>query len=66
MLRGWETDADDLGPTRVEGASAELAEVLDEVRTPSLLGDRPIRFPDVAGYRTLVADLRTFSRVGSP
>ncbi|MEZ5559524.1 MAG: Sb-PDE family phosphodiesterase [Pseudomonadales bacterium] len=28
---------------------------------PALLGDRPIRFPDVAGYRTLVADLHSHS-----
>jgi len=34
-------EADDLGPVRVSGES-ELAEVLDEVRTPSLLGGRRI------------------------
>lgn len=31
-------DASDLGPVRVDGESTELAEVLDEVRTPTLLG----------------------------
>lgn len=31
-------DASDLGPVRVDGESAALADVLDEVRTPSLLG----------------------------
>ena len=35
-------DMDTLGPTRVEGDRAELAEVLDELRTMSLLGGRRI------------------------
>lgn len=34
--------ADSLGPSRYEGDSAELAEVLDEVRTFSLLGDKRV------------------------
>jgi len=33
---------DAFGPTQVEGDSVSLAQVLDEVRTPSLLGDRRI------------------------
>ncbi|MCP4593941.1 MAG: DNA polymerase III subunit delta [bacterium] len=32
-------EAEALGPTRYDGATAELADVLDEVRTLSLLGD---------------------------
>ncbi|RME41584.1 MAG: DNA polymerase III subunit delta [Planctomycetota bacterium] len=39
---------DALGPTRVEGASAELAEVLDELRTQSLLGDLRVVIVDEA------------------
>ncbi len=35
-------DCDALGPSRVDGSKAELAEVLDEVRTPSLLGGRRV------------------------
>jgi DNA polymerase-3 subunit delta len=38
--------ADDMGPTRFEGATGALAEVLDEVRTVSLLG----------GERTAIVD----------
>jgi DNA polymerase-3 subunit delta len=35
-------DTDALGPAKFDGASASLAEVLDEVRTPSLLGENRI------------------------
>ena len=35
-------EMDTLGPTRVDGAAAELAEVLDELRTLSLLGGRRV------------------------
>lgn len=39
---------DTLGPTRVDGARAELSEVLDELRTMSLLGGRRIVVVDDA------------------
>ncbi|HEY3244003.1 MAG TPA: DNA polymerase III subunit delta [Phycisphaerae bacterium] len=39
-------DSDDFGPTRFDGATASLADVLDEVRTVSLLG----------GARTAIVD----------
>jgi DNA polymerase-3 subunit delta len=48
ILAHLETDADDLGPTRANGAEAELAEVLDDVRTVSLLGSRRIVIVDDA------------------
>lgn len=35
-------EMDELGPTRCDGSQASAAEVLDEVRTPSLLGDRRV------------------------
>lgn len=42
---------DALGPTIVEGSKADLAEVLDEVRTPSLLGDaRTVVVDDADGF----------------
>lgn len=46
FLRGGKEDADALGTARYEGDSADLAEVLDEARTPSLLED----------YRVVVVD----------
>ncbi len=43
QLLGVITDgAGETSPARFDGARAELAEVLDEVRTPSLLGERRI------------------------
>jgi len=39
---------DELGPTRVDGSTAELAGVLDEVRTVSLLGDARVVVVDDA------------------
>lgn len=39
---------DTLGPTRVDGARAELADVLDELRTMSLLGGRRVVIVDDA------------------
>lgn len=42
LLRSIGDGQDGFGPTYVEGDSASLAQVLDEVRTPSLLGDRRI------------------------
>lgn len=41
-------DTDAVGPVRFDGATAELAEVLDEVRTLSLLGDRRVVIVDDA------------------
>ncbi len=41
-------DMDELGPTRFEGSAATLADVLDEVRTMSLLGDRRVVVVDEA------------------
>jgi DNA polymerase-3 subunit delta len=38
-LRG---EMDELGPSRCDGSQASAADVLDEVRTPSLLGDRRV------------------------
>ncbi len=43
---GDETDT--LGPARFDGSKAELADVLDEVRTPSLLGGRRVVIVDDA------------------
>jgi DNA polymerase-3 subunit delta len=49
LLRAVHDGGDDaLGPTRMEGDQAELADVLDEVRTLSLLGDRRIVVVDDA------------------
>ena len=48
VLRDLGDGADSLGPTRVDGAETELADVLDEVRTLSLLGDRRIVIVDDA------------------
>ena len=42
------SDGDTLGPTRVDGNQALLADVLDELRTPSLLGDRRVVIVDDA------------------
>ncbi len=41
-------EADALGPARFDGTKAVLAEVLDELRTPSLLGNRRIVIVDDA------------------
>ena len=44
---------DEFGPTRFEGDKAELADVLDEVRTFSLLGDmRVVVVEDADGFIT--------------
>lgn len=48
LLRELAAETDALGPTRYDGARAGLAEVLDEVRTPSLLGDRRVVIVDDA------------------
>lgn len=42
LLRRLAPEADEMGPTRFNGPEAGLAEVLDEVRTLSLLGGRRI------------------------
>jgi len=48
LLRRFDAGDDSLGPTTVDGVDANLAEVLDEVRTLSLLGDRRIVIIDSA------------------
>ena len=48
ILRDLPGEAEALPPTRVDGADADLAEVLDEVRTPSLLGDHRVVIVDNA------------------
>ena len=48
VLRELPGAAEVLSPTRVDGVDADLAEVLDEVRTPSLLGDRRVVIVDDA------------------
>ena len=48
VLRALSSDDDDGATTRVDGADAVLADVLDELRTPSLLGDRRIVVVDEA------------------
>ncbi len=42
ILRAMADELDELGPTRVDGSRGQLAEVLDEVRTRSLLGSRRV------------------------
>ena len=42
ILHALSVDSDAFGPSRVDGSRAELAEVLDDVRTPSLLGGRRV------------------------
>lgn len=42
LLRSLSAESDALGPNRVDGSKVNLAEVLDEVRTPSLLGGRRV------------------------
>ena len=48
ILRSAAKPGDGLGPVRTDGADAQLADVLDEVRTPSLLGDRRVVVVDEA------------------
>ena len=48
ILRDLAGEMDTLGPMRVDGAEAQLAEVLDEVRTMSLLGARRVAIVDSA------------------
>lgn len=48
LLASMKDDADDLGPSRCDGSRASAADVLDEVRTPSLLGERRIVIVDDA------------------
>lgn len=48
ILRTFAPHMDALGPTRVNGESASLADLLDEVRTPSLLGGRRVVIVDDA------------------
>lgn len=48
LLEAARQDSDSLGPARFDGAQAELADVLDEVRTASLLGDRRVVIVDAA------------------
>ncbi len=48
ILRALADEMDDLGLTRFDGPRAELAEVLDEVRTLSLLGSRRVVVVDEA------------------
>jgi len=48
ILRALASHMDTLGPTRVDGENASLADLLDEVRTPSLLGGRRVVIVDDA------------------
>jgi len=48
ILRTVAPHMDALGPTRLDGESASLADLLDDVRTPSLLGGRRIVIVDDA------------------
>jgi DNA polymerase-3 subunit delta len=48
LLRSLEGEADEMGPTTFDGERAELADVLDEVRTMSLLGGRRLVVVDEA------------------
>lgn len=48
VLAPYRDEMGDLGPTRFEGDRAGAAEVLDEVRTPSLLGGRRVAIVDDA------------------
>lgn len=48
VLAALRPETDALGPAQFDGSSAALAEVLDEVRTPSLLGDRRVVIVDEA------------------
>jgi len=48
ILAQLENEIDELGPTRLDGSEANLAEVLDEVRTFSLLGSRRMVIVDDA------------------
>lgn len=48
ILRTLAPQMDTLGPTRVDGKNASLADVLDDVRTPSLLGGRRVVIVDDA------------------
>lgn len=59
LFVGMAGDLDSLGPTRFNGEAAELADVLDEVRTPSLLGNRRVVVMDdadsfITNYRKTV------------
>jgi DNA polymerase-3 subunit delta len=48
LLDGAGDDMDAMGPTRVDGDGADAAAVLDEMRTPSLLGGRRLVIVDDA------------------
>ena len=48
ILSGLASEMDSVGPARHDGSSAELAEVLDEARTLSLLGTRRVVVVDDA------------------
>ena len=48
ILRALAAGGDALEPSRFEGREASLADVLDELRTPSLLGDRRVVIVDEA------------------
>jgi len=48
ILRALAPHMDALGPTRLDGESVSLADLLDEVRTPSLLGGRRVVIVDGA------------------
>jgi len=48
ILRALMDEPDGLGSVRFDGSQADLADVLDEVRTPSLLGDRRVVIVDDA------------------
>ena len=48
ILRDLPGEVEEFPPTRVDGADADLVEVLDEVRTPSLLGDHRVVIVDDA------------------
>ncbi len=48
LIAGFGDEPCGLGPTRFNGSEAKAADVLDEVRTPSLLGDRRVVIVDDA------------------
>ena len=56
ILASLGADQDGMGPVRFDGGEVAVADVLDEVRTPSLLGDRRVAIVDDAA--TLISASR--------
>lgn len=48
LLKKWSSDPGFAGPSRFDGPASQAADVLDEVRTPSLLGDHRVVIVDNA------------------